>query len=198
MDEESLGLTGSRDIIGTPVYISPEQSIGKTIDARTDYYSLGVTLFEVFAGAPPLLGETAMETMILHQEMYPPLIRDINSEPIEAVPDTLEEIIARCLAKKPQDRYQSGQELYDELLAVKNELFPLPNRTHPGRQVGRQCPSKAPPLSKRKKRKRPGSWPPVPLLWLYLSLVSWHTLSSIQRAQATCLPPPPLPVLQHP
>lgn len=138
MDEESLGLTGSRDIIGTPVYISPEQSIGKTIDARTDYYSLGVTLFEVFAGAPPLLGETAMETMILHQEMYPPLIRDINSEPIEAVPDTLEEIIARCLAKKPQDRYQSGQELYDELLAVKNELFP------PAKQDSSRATSRSP------------------------------------------------------
>lgn len=140
MDEESLGLTGSRDIIGTPVYISPEQSIGKTIDARTDYYSLGVTLFEIFAGAPPLLGETAMETMILHQEMYPPLIRDINSDAVEPVPDSLEEVIARCLAKKPQDRYQSGQELHDDLLSVKNELFPPPQpesylRTIPGKNA---------------------------------------------------------------
>ncbi len=119
-ESQSLGLTGSRDVIGTPVYISPEQSMGRTMDARSDIYSLGVTLFELFAGAPPLLGNSAMETIILHQEVPAPKMAEVNPD-IELSPE-LEAIVARCLAKRPADRYQNAGEIYRDLLAYKESL----------------------------------------------------------------------------
>ena len=119
-ESQSLGLTGSRDVIGTPVYISPEQSMGRTMDARSDFYSLGVTLFEMFAGAPPLLGNSAMETIILHQEVPAPTMAEVNPD-VEFSPE-LEAIVARCLAKRPADRYQNAGEIYRDLLAYKESI----------------------------------------------------------------------------
>ncbi|MBL0188885.1 MAG: protein kinase [Candidatus Obscuribacter sp.] len=119
---ESLGLTGTRDIIGTPVYISPEQSRGRTLDPRSDFYSFGVTVFHMVAGCPPLLGSSGMETILLHQEMPAPSVREIN--PDAQCPDAMERILARCLKKEPADRYQSADELYSDLLAIKKKLYP--------------------------------------------------------------------------
>lgn len=119
---QSLGLTGTRDIIGTPVYISPEQSRGRTLDPRSDFYSLGVTIFHMVAGCPPLLGSSGMETILLHQQMPAPSVKEIN--PDANCPEAMERILARCLQKEPADRYQSADELYGDLVAIKKKLYP--------------------------------------------------------------------------
>ncbi len=117
---ESLGLTGSRDVIGTPVYISPEQSLGRTLDARSDLYSFGITFFEMLTGAPPFLGDNLMETLVLHQEAPIPRLAQLNST-IE-YDLFLEDFVCRLLAKKTDERYQSAAEALVDLVAFRRKL----------------------------------------------------------------------------
>src|SRR5439155_6412949 len=101
-------------IAGTPRYMAPEQCLWKPVDARTDVYALGVVLFEMLTGRPLFQGETPFA--LLHQHAYTPAppVREINP----AVPETLAQITARALAKKPEERYQSAREMAHALEAV--------------------------------------------------------------------------------
>jgi hypothetical protein len=93
-------LTGSM-LMGTPGYISPEQGRGQTIDARSDQYALGVILYQIAAGRLPFEGENPMSTVLMHiQEPLPP-IRRFNKD----VSPALERVIAKALAKDPDDRF---------------------------------------------------------------------------------------------
>jgi tetratricopeptide (TPR) repeat protein len=97
---------------GTPYYMSPEQTLGKDIDYRTDIYSLGVTMFEIATGRLPFAtGDAAYH----HVHTPPPEARSILPE----IPDSLSQIILRCMQKEPADRFQSARELFDALKAVK-------------------------------------------------------------------------------
>lgn len=98
-------------IIGTPLYMSPEQIMGGDVDARTDIYSFGVMMYEMAAGKPPFL-EGNIEYHHLHTPP-PPL-------PVE-VPDGLQEIILKCMEKKPEDRFQSIGELNQALSKISTE-----------------------------------------------------------------------------
>jgi WD40 repeat protein len=98
--------------VGTPRYMSPEQAAaGRTVDHRTDVYSLGVTLYELLAGRPAFTGETPED--VLHQVVShdPPALR--SQKP--GVPRDLETIVLRAMARRPEDRYQSAGELADDL-----------------------------------------------------------------------------------
>jgi hypothetical protein len=98
--EGSHSLTGSM-LMGTPGYISPEQGRGQTIDARSDQYALGVILYQIAAGRLPFEGENPMSTVLMHiQEPLPP-IRRFNKD----VSPALERVIAKVLAKDPDDRF---------------------------------------------------------------------------------------------
>jgi hypothetical protein len=109
---EHLTLTGS--LLGTPSYMSPEQARGSALDGRSDLFSLGCVLYEMVAGRRAFRGEsiTALLFKIITEE--PPPIRELDP----SVPDRLVEIIARSLAKAPENRYQSGRELVDDLLTL--------------------------------------------------------------------------------
>ncbi len=96
-------LTGTREIFGTPYYMSPEQGHAEDIDARSDLYSLGVVFYEMLAGRKPFTGSTAMEVIYKHKRAEPPPL------PARAAP--FAPVVARLLAKAPQDRYQSAREL---------------------------------------------------------------------------------------
>ncbi len=95
-------------VSGTPYYMSPEQTLGRNIDHRTDIYSLGVTLFELAAGAVPF-----KEGNIPYHHVHtpPPDIRELQPE----LPDSLAAVINRCLLKDPNQRYQSAKEILDEV-----------------------------------------------------------------------------------
>ena len=111
------GLTIDGSILGTPEYISPEAIMQKPVDARSDIYSLGIVMFEIFAGSVPFTGDNIMS--IIRQHLYedPPNLKVINN----TVPDDLDEIVMRCLAREPDDRYQSVAELRAELQMLKLE-----------------------------------------------------------------------------
>lgn len=98
-------------IIGTPLYMSPEQIMGGEVDARTDIYSFGATLYEMAAGRPPFL-DGNIEYHHLHTS--PPAMG-------ETIPLALQNIVLKCLEKKPESRFQSIQELGDALTALANE-----------------------------------------------------------------------------
>jgi len=97
---------------GTPYYISPEQVTGDPPpDHRTDLYSLGVTLYEMVAGRPPFVAPTPQEIMRMHVLHQPPDPRDVVPE----LSQPLCWLLAKTMAREPEDRYQSAQDLIDAL-----------------------------------------------------------------------------------
>jgi serine/threonine-protein kinase len=107
-------LTSTGIGIGTPAYMSPEQAIGdKTIDARSDIYSIGCVLYEMIAGIPPFVGPTAQVIISRRFAASAPKL----SETREGIPDWLESAVARSLAKSPADRWETAKEFSDALSA---------------------------------------------------------------------------------
>ena len=103
--------TGTNMVVGTPQYFSPEQARGLQLDGRADIYSLGVTLFKAATGVLPFTGEDWYEIARQHVEDRPPRPRALNP----ALSRDLEEVILKCLEKDPDDRYQSGEALAQDL-----------------------------------------------------------------------------------
>jgi tetratricopeptide (TPR) repeat protein len=99
-------------ITGTPYYMSPEQIQGIKIDHRTDIYSTGATLFHLITGKVPFKGEN-----IFYQHLFDPIpsVKEIRSD----VPDKLIGIIEKCMEKKREDRYQSAQEILNQIKQIK-------------------------------------------------------------------------------
>ncbi|MDX2029459.1 MAG: serine/threonine-protein kinase [Blastocatellia bacterium] len=116
--EAAQAMTVQGMIMGTPRYMSPEQARGETLDARTDVFSFGVMLYEMFANAIPFTGGNAIEIMaaILEREPQPMAIHD------PTVPVALQEIVARALNKDRARRYQSFDELLPELKSFRRDL----------------------------------------------------------------------------
>ena len=114
-------LTKSQTTIGTVAYMSPEQARGQDLDPRTDIWSLGVVLYEMIAGKLPFRGDH--DQAVIHQIVHadPDPLRKGRSD----VPPGVEEIVGQALAKKPAERYQTMEELHEDLEAVAEGLKPL-------------------------------------------------------------------------
>ncbi len=114
---ETLAETAFGVTLGTCAYMSPEQALGKELDARTDLFSFGVTLYEAATGIQPFQGKTTAEIYdaILHRAPTP--ASQLNSK----IPLKLLEIIEKCLEKDPEMRYQSASEIRTDLRRLKRE-----------------------------------------------------------------------------
>ena len=100
--------------VGTPHYMSPEQALGRDLDARSDLYTVGVVLFELFTGQRPFLGKEAAEVMHKHVSAEPPRPTSLRPD----LPDYLERLILACLAKRPDRRPASASDLYAALTRI--------------------------------------------------------------------------------
>ena len=110
--------TATGAVVGTAMYMSPEQIKGEQPDRRTDIYSLGVTLFEMVSGHPPFEAESAMTLMMMHINDPVPNVRELNPE----VPEALVAVINKALAKDPNQRFQTAAQMAS---ALRNALVQL-------------------------------------------------------------------------
>ncbi len=113
--ESKVTETGA--ILGTPSYMSPEQATGKPVDARSDVFSFGALVYELLRGQRPFVGDSAAELIIA-------IARD-EPAPLRGVPDALARVVARCMKKRPSERYADGGEVLAalELVAADGPLW---------------------------------------------------------------------------
>jgi len=106
--------------MGTVIYMSPEQARGEKVDHRTDIWSFGVVLYEMFSGQLPFKGEhdQAVIYSILNEKPKP--VTDLRSE----IPMSIEQVVAKALEKNPDERYQSIDELLDDLRSISEGIEP--------------------------------------------------------------------------
>src|SRR5205085_7362047 len=109
-------------VLGTPSYMSPEQIAGRKVDGRSDLYSLGVTLYQMLTGVLPFRGDSMAELMYKIANQEPPDLRDIRKD----LPERLAQVVARALTKKPELRYQDGDEFARDLRTVAATLADAP------------------------------------------------------------------------
>ena len=111
---ESVDLTQVGITVGSPLYMSPEQIEGRSLDSRSDLYSFAVTCYQMLAGSPPFSGETPLSVALQHLNKQP--------EPLEThrpdLPGSLCRAIHKMLAKSPEHRFQTAQELLRELRRI--------------------------------------------------------------------------------
>ena len=133
---EDPKLTRAGTTLGTPMYMSPEQLQDGEVDVRSDLYSLGVTLFHMLAGKPPFSGETPLALAMQHVQAQPPNLRELRAD----IPKTLAQLVERLLAKDPQRRFDSPDEVMEYMRAERNgslaefwpeQTIPLPGAERP-------------------------------------------------------------------
>jgi eukaryotic-like serine/threonine-protein kinase len=110
-DTSDQNLTKTGSVMGTATYFSPEQARGAAVDPRSDLYSLGCVLYELTTGRPPFQGESAMAIAYKHVQENPIPPRQLDPE----LPETLEAITLKCLAKNPDNRYPTAADLRADL-----------------------------------------------------------------------------------
>ncbi len=125
---EIQSLTRTGEIFGSPLYMSPEQCSGGTVDHRSDIYSFGCALFEALTGTPPHFGSNPLRTMMLHVSEPAPLLREASLG--KQFPDELEKIVQKLLKKAPSERYQNFDDVANDLTAVYSKgVVPTPQKS---------------------------------------------------------------------
>ena len=110
-------------ILGTPQYMSPEQARGKTLDSRTDIFSLGIILFEMVTAHQPFPGTNMVDVIAALISKEPLSLREFLDDP----PEPLTRIVDKALRKKKEERYESTEDLLTDLRALESDLAKAPN-----------------------------------------------------------------------
>jgi eukaryotic-like serine/threonine-protein kinase len=118
-DSQELTRTGS--VMGTATYFSPEQAQGSKADERSDVYSVGIVLYEMLAGAPPFRGDNPMAVAYQHVSQDAAAPSSINAD----VPASLDGIVLKAMAKNPEERYQTAEEMRQDLWAALQGKTPV-------------------------------------------------------------------------
>jgi serine/threonine protein kinase len=137
----ATALTQEGMVFGTPEFMSPEQAQGKTLDARSDVYSLAVILYEALTGKLPFDSRSPMEFVKLHVQATP--IRIDQRVPGLSLPATLADVMAKALEKDPDNRYQSAKAFSDALETVIPKTSGPQSQAGPGSAMGASSPSSA-------------------------------------------------------
>lgn len=119
-DDQTHVLTKQGQTVGSPSYMSPEQVQGKPVDARSDIYSLGCVMFEALSGRLPFKADSAVQLAMHHVYSQPISLRKL----VKNCPVNLDRIVAHCLAKRPEDRYQNMFDLRSDLQLVSQGKDP--------------------------------------------------------------------------
>jgi serine/threonine protein kinase/class 3 adenylate cyclase len=114
VESESLHMTRTGAVVGTPLYLSPEQCFGTQLDPRSDVYALGATLFHLLAGRPPFLGDSAVVLINHHCNTPPPALKTLNP----TVSDGTCRIVEKALSKRPVHRHANAGEMLRDIERV--------------------------------------------------------------------------------
>lgn len=106
-------------IVGSPSYMSPEHGLNQAVDSRSDIFSLGIVLYQMLTGKRPFAGDSAFSIMYQIAKRDTDRPSSVRSE----VPDMLDPVVLKCLAKNPLDRYQSATQLAEDLCACRAKLL---------------------------------------------------------------------------
>jgi serine/threonine protein kinase/Tfp pilus assembly protein PilF len=130
---ESLSATATGEVFGSPLYMSPEQYRGKQLDNRSDIYSMGCLMYETLTGNPPFIGDNPLDTLYKHVSEQPKPFNFPGSN--DAVMKQMEGVVLNCLAKEPDQRYESMDALKADLDRVAQKE-PVARKNRPGDQNG--------------------------------------------------------------
>lgn len=114
---KEVQLTQTGEVFGSPLYMSPEQFVGRKLDVRTDIYAMGCVMYEALMGKAPIVGEHVLETMYKHMNEAPKKFSEMRAD--LKVTQKIEAVVMRALEKDPDNRFQTMCEMRDELLLTK-------------------------------------------------------------------------------
>jgi serine/threonine-protein kinase len=146
-DDTGVGGTATKTgtTVGTPQYMSPEQVASSKVDGRSDLYSAGIMFYELVTGQPPFTASEADGpfTLMAKHVQAPPKPPSVFQPGLDPV---LEQLILRSIAKRPEDRFQTGEEFDAAMSAVGDRLYPGWQRSlEPGADLSRMVPGATPP-----------------------------------------------------
>ncbi|MFK0289022.1 protein kinase [Streptomyces sp. NPDC090442] len=114
MQSGVTSMTQTGMVVGTPQYLSPEQALGRGVDARSDLYSVGIMLFELLTGQLPFDADSPLAIAYAHVQEEPPVPSSIN----RSLPPAVDALVARALKKNPNDRFPTAEAMRDECLRI--------------------------------------------------------------------------------
>ncbi len=132
--QENNLLTRTDESVGTPAYMSPEQCLGKPVDARSDIYSFGCVMYEVLTLHRPFPSESLLDCMRMHIKSTPAKFRVV--QPSWKIPERLEAVVFKACAKDPADRYASAKDLRDALATSLNDFSLKSRLAQPWQRLG--------------------------------------------------------------
>jgi eukaryotic-like serine/threonine-protein kinase len=189
-------LTQTAAVLGTASYLSPEQAQGTSVDARSDVYSVGCVLYEMLTGRPPFTGDSPVSIAYKHVKEDPVPPARLNPD----IPSPLEAVVMKCMAKNPENRYQTANELREDLERLSQGLPTLATPVLPGQSTEVLTRSGGPTetavMTGVPPDERPGRrsrWPAILLILLLLAILgvgAFFLVRALLPAPAEAVPVP--------